>query len=65
MTPEQYCAKWNLPADYPMVASNYAAQRSELAKRLGLGQKRKKAVASPPPVAGKPKRAGAPKAAAP
>ena len=65
MTPEQYCAKWNLPADYPMVASNYAAQRSELAKRLGLGQKRKKAVASPPPVAGKPKRARAPKAAAP
>lgn len=38
MTPEQYRAKWNLPADYPMVAANYAAQRSELAKKSGLGQ---------------------------
>jgi predicted transcriptional regulator len=41
MTPEQYRAKWNLPADYPMVAPNYAAQRSELAKKIGLGQFRK------------------------
>jgi predicted transcriptional regulator len=41
MTPEQYRAKWNLPADYPMVAANYAAQRSELAKKIGLGQSRK------------------------
>ena len=41
MTPEQYRAKWNLPADYPMVAPNYAAQRSELAKKIGLGQIRK------------------------
>jgi predicted transcriptional regulator len=48
MTPEQYRAKWNLPYDYPMVASNYAAQRSELAKKIGLGQLRKKAVAVPP-----------------
>jgi predicted transcriptional regulator len=48
MTPEQYRAKWNLPHDYPMVASNYAAQRSELAKKIGLGQLRKKAVAVPP-----------------
>ena len=38
LTPEQYREKWNLPADYPMVAPNYAAQRSALAKRFGLGQ---------------------------
>ncbi|MFZ1964461.1 MAG: MucR family transcriptional regulator [Roseiarcus sp.] len=41
MTPEQYRAKWSLPADYPMVAASYAAQRSELAKKIGLGQSRK------------------------
>ena len=40
MTPDEYRAKWKLPADYPMVAPNYAAQRSELAKRFGLGQLR-------------------------
>ncbi len=45
MTPEQYRAKWNLPADYPMVAPNYAAQRSELAKKMGLGQSRKENAA--------------------
>ena len=39
MTPAQYRAKWGLPKDYPMVAPNYAAQRSELAKKLGLGRK--------------------------
>ncbi len=39
MTPDQYRAKWGLPADYPMVAPAYAAQRSSLAKRLGLGRK--------------------------
>jgi predicted transcriptional regulator len=38
MTPEEYRAKWGLPADYPMVAPNYAAQRSEFAKRIGLGK---------------------------
>jgi predicted transcriptional regulator len=38
MTPEQYCAKWSLPADYPMVAPNYAAARSQLATQMGLGQ---------------------------
>ncbi|MGO9769599.1 MAG: MucR family transcriptional regulator [Roseiarcus sp.] len=44
MTPDQYRAKWNLPGDYPMVAPNYAAARSALAKGMGLGQKgRKKA----------------------
>lgn len=37
MTPEQYRQKWDLPYDYPMVAPNYSKQRSELAKRLGLG----------------------------
>ncbi|QKC82061.1 MucR family transcriptional regulator [Mesorhizobium sp. NZP2077] len=39
MTPDQYRAKWNLPGDYPMVAPNYAAQRSALAKSIGLGRK--------------------------
>ncbi|GAA2885433.1 putative transcriptional regulator [Aminobacter niigataensis] len=39
LTPEEYRAKWSLPADYPMVASAYAAKRSELAKKLGLGRK--------------------------
>ncbi len=38
MTPEDYRAKWNLPADYPMVAPNYAAQRSEFAKKIGPGR---------------------------
>jgi predicted transcriptional regulator len=42
MTPDQYRAKWGLPHDYPMVAPNYAAARSELAKNMGLGQKRRK-----------------------
>ena len=40
MTPEDYRRKWDLPADYPMVAPNYARRRSELAKALGLGKKR-------------------------
>src|SRR3712207_6297357 len=39
LTPEQYREKWGLPRDYPMVAPNYAKQRSELAKALGFGQK--------------------------
>jgi predicted transcriptional regulator len=43
LTPEQYRQKWNLPSDYPMVAPNYAAQRSALAKKIGLGQIRRKA----------------------
>ena len=42
MTPEQYRAKWGLPADYPMVAPNYAEQRRTLAKAIGLGTKRGK-----------------------
>jgi predicted transcriptional regulator len=40
MTPEEYRAKWSLPHDYPMVAPNYAAHRSKLAKQIGLGRKR-------------------------
>lgn len=39
MTPEDYRAKWALPADYPMVAPNYAQQRKELAVKIGLGRK--------------------------
>ncbi len=41
MTPDDYRAKWNLPADYPMVAPAYARKRQELAKKIGLGRKRK------------------------
>ena len=41
LTPDQYRAKWGLPPDYPMVAPNYAKQRSALAKTMGLGQKRR------------------------
>ena len=44
MSPEDYRAKWGLPADYPMVAPNYASQRSELAKKMGLGQQRSRAA---------------------
>jgi predicted transcriptional regulator len=42
MTPEQYREKWALPPDYPMVAPNYAAARSHLAKQMGLGQQRRR-----------------------
>jgi len=42
MTPEQYREKWGLPPDYPMVAPNYAAARSQLAKEMGLGQQRRR-----------------------
>ena len=41
LTPEEYREKWGLPHDYPMVAPNYAAARSALAKKMGLGQRRK------------------------
>ncbi len=44
LTPDQYRVRWSLPQDYPMVAPNYAAARSELAKSMGLGQQRRKAV---------------------
>lgn len=39
MSPEEYRAKWNLPPDYPMVAPSYARQRSDFAKKIGLGRK--------------------------
>lgn len=41
MSPEEYRAKWQLPHDYPMVAPNYAAARSQLAKKMGLGTTRR------------------------
>jgi predicted transcriptional regulator len=41
MTPEEYRTKWGLPHDYPMVAPNYAKERSTLAKRMGLGQSKR------------------------
>ena len=56
LTPQEYRQKWGLPRDYPMVAPNYAAARSELAKQMGLGQSRRKA-AEPEP-APQPKRRG-------
>ena len=48
LSPEDYRAKWGLPADYPMVAPNYAAARSQLARSMGLGQQRRKAPAPEP-----------------
>ena len=58
LTPAQYREKWGLARDYPMVAPNYAKQRSELAKALGLGQQRRKKVEEP---AAKPVEEAAPK----
>jgi predicted transcriptional regulator len=49
MTPEEYRTKWNLAPDYPMVAPNYAATRSALAKSLGLGRKKASPPAAPEP----------------
>lgn len=45
-TPESYRARFGLPADYPMVSAAYSAQRSELARTMGLGQQRRKDVAA-------------------
>lgn len=56
LTPEAYREKWGLPKDYPMVAPNYAAARSEMAKQIGLGQLRK-AVAEPPVAPGRASKA--------
>ena len=42
LTPDEYRERWGLPADYPMVAPNYAAHRSTLAKQIGLGTKPRK-----------------------
>jgi predicted transcriptional regulator len=47
LSPEQYILKWGLPQDYPMVAPNYSAARSELAKSLGLGQRGQQARRAP------------------
>ena len=52
LTPEQYRQRWNLPADYPMVAPAYAEKRRELAKKIGLGRK-------PAPKRGRPPKATA------
>src|SRR5215208_2528530 len=49
LTPEAYRAKWGLPPSYPMVAPNYSQRRSDLAKALGLGQRRRRAEPTPPP----------------
>jgi predicted transcriptional regulator len=46
MTPDEYRRKWGLPPDYPMVAPNYASQRSALAKKIGLGSNRRKKTAA-------------------
>ncbi len=67
LTPEQYRDKWGLPRDYPMVAANYASQRSELAKNSGLGQRRAgrsalgKAAAPDPKTTDKAARPGRPR----
>lgn len=45
MSPEEYRARWGLPSDYPMVAPSYAEARSSLAKKMGLGQQRRKTSA--------------------
>lgn len=46
LSPEEYREKWGLPVDYPMVAPNYASRRSELAKKMGLGQQTRKKKSS-------------------
>lgn len=59
LTPEQYRERWSLPHDYPMVAPNYAKQRSELAKSMGLGRQRREEPEAETPVArGRRKKAG-------
>ena len=66
LTPDQYRAKWGLPPSYPMVAPNYAAARSELAKRMGLGQQRRRSepAQESAPTKGKGSRRGRGKKAA-
>ena len=49
MTPQEYREKWSLPHDYPMVAPNYAQARSELAKKMGLGQRKALVETAPKP----------------
>ena len=60
LTPNDYRARWGLPPDYPMVAPNYAAQRSSLAKSIGLGRKPVPVVeAAPAKRLGRPKKSAA------
>ena len=60
LSPDDYRAKWGLPPDYPMVAPNYAAQRSSLAKSIGLGRRPVEAAeVIPPKKAGRPKKSAA------
>ena len=71
LTIEQYRERFGLPRDYPSTAASYSAQRSELARSLGLGQQRRKSASAPPPApepaeepaAEKPKRATRPRKA--
>jgi predicted transcriptional regulator len=53
MTPDEYRAKWNLPADYPMVAPNYSASRSAISKAAGFGKKKIEVKAKPKPAKGR------------
>ena len=53
MTPDEYRAKWNLPADYPMVAPNYSASRSALSKAAGFGKKKPELKVKPKPTKGR------------
>ena len=50
LTPDEYRAKWGLPSDYPMVAPNYAVQRSDFAKKIGLGRKAEGTVTKAAPI---------------
>ena len=54
LTPDQYRERWGLPRDYPMVAPNYAKQRSELAKALGLGRFRAQSLEPSPDLSSSP-----------
>ena len=60
MTPDQYRQRWGLPSDYPMVAPEYAARRSELAKSIGLGRGGKRAQTAPAVAPAPSKRRGRP-----
>ena len=59
LTPDDYRTKWGLPPDYPMVAPNYAAQRSAFAKSAGLGRKAPVVEAAPAKRPGRPKKTAA------
>jgi predicted transcriptional regulator len=64
MTPDDYRLKWGLPADYPMVAPNYAQQRSTLAKKIGLGQSKPAIPVDAPTPSAEPAKRGRKKASA-